>query len=326
MHQPRDVVDRLADEERLDGAQRRDGALGGERRRRLADAGDAGVGLHLDEHDRAAVVHAAGPVIRLLEGEEERRETEPVMRTGRPERCPVDSRSPSSHSSVSRTCASRTCARVNPVAYSADCARRTRASSGSRPTTSLSRIGHAGDRGALADRADDVGHRGHPVVGQVHRDLHGAVLEQQAHRLDALHAAVALADLDGDALRQIEVVRVEIHVEGDEREARADGDGPGRRVHARLALVRRLRGIAADDVAHLLEALAADHGEVAVLGHPGRVLVEERGDLEVGGDAARQHRARPRRRPASPRSAAARTARRRRRRSAGGRPRAGSGR
>ena len=72
--EPRDVVDGLADEQRLDRAQRRDGALGGERRRRLADPGDARVGLDLDEHDRRPVVDAAGPVVRLLEGEEQRRE------------------------------------------------------------------------------------------------------------------------------------------------------------------------------------------------------------------------------------------------------------
>ena len=81
------------------------------------------------------------------------------------------------------------------------------------------------------------------------------VIEQEAHGLDAGHAAVALADLDGDPLGQVEVIRLEVDVEGDEREARADGDGPGRRVHARLALVRGLQRLAADDLAHLLEPL-----------------------------------------------------------------------
>ena len=76
VHQPRHVVDGLSDEERLDAAERRDGPLGGERRDRLADAGDAGVGLDLDEHHRRAVVHASGPVVRLLERQEERRQTD----------------------------------------------------------------------------------------------------------------------------------------------------------------------------------------------------------------------------------------------------------
>ncbi len=57
--------------------------------------------------------------------------------------------------------------------------------------------------------------------------------------------------------RQLQVVALEVDVVGDEREARADGDGAGGGVHARRALVGPARGVRGDRVAQLLEALAA---------------------------------------------------------------------
>ena len=122
VRQPRHIVDRLAHEQRLDAAERRDGALGGERRHRFADAGDAGVGLDLDEDDRRAVVDATGPVIRLLEGQEERGEPDAGDEDpAAAERCAFGSPLATSatrgiHSSVSRTWASSTWSRVKPFA------------------------------------------------------------------------------------------------------------------------------------------------------------------------------------------------------------------
>ena len=276
MHQPRHVVDRLAHEERLDAAQRRDGALGGERRDRLADAGDAGVRLDLDEDHRRAVIDAAGPVVRLLERQEERRQAEP----GDEDAATVRARR--IHSSVSSTRASRTWSRLKPVAYSADLRQPHERVLRQQPHDLALADGDAGGRGAVADGGDHVGHRRHAVVGEVHRDLHGAVLEQQADGLDALHAAVALADLDGDALapgRGRPTPRLTLKAMSGKRAPMATAPA--------VACTRAspssgvLRGLAADDLAHLLEALAADDGEVLVLGDAGRVLVEERGDLRA---------------------------------------------
>ena len=68
-----DVEDGLADEQRRDALQRGDGALRREGGHRLADADEAVVGLDLDEDHGRGVVHAAGPVVWLLEGQGQRR-------------------------------------------------------------------------------------------------------------------------------------------------------------------------------------------------------------------------------------------------------------
>ena len=103
---------------------------------------------------------------------------------------------------------------------SSDSARSTPSSAASSPTVSQTR-----QSGVV------------PEVEQVHRDL-GAdrmpalrLLDPEAVRLDARQAAAGLADAPRDPLRELDVVRVEVDVLGDEERPRADRDRAGPRVH-----------------------------------------------------------------------------------------------
>src|SRR5512135_336835 len=73
------------------------------------------------------------------------------------------------------------------------------------------------------DLVPDLRERGPVEVEDVHRDLHPrGARELEAERLDPGEPARRLADLLRDALREPEVRRVELDVEGDEERPRAD--------------------------------------------------------------------------------------------------------
>src|SRR5204863_9567531 len=108
--------------------------------------------------------------------------------------------------------------------------------------------------GSGAYRVESLKGRGLTVVREVHRDLDPSALGQvEAQGLDRLHPAVPLPDLLCDALGEGQVSRVEVDVERDEEEARADGRGARGRVDRQGPEVRSPCGVLDDRLAQALE-------------------------------------------------------------------------
>ena len=85
-------------------------------------------------------------------------------------------------------------------------------------------------RGAEIGRRRANGFEGHGdgglfEVGQVHRDL-GLSANTEAERPYRRKAAAALPDPSGHRSRYLDVVCIQVRVEGDEERTGADGDGP----------------------------------------------------------------------------------------------------
>ena len=97
-----------------------------------------------------------------------------------------------------------------------------------------------------------------PVVGNVHRNLDNSlVFELYSACLDGLEAASRLADGARDSVRHVDIIRSEIDVVGDQREARTDGGDDGGGMDSTLAKV----GLPIGDqqlVCHTIELQAPD--------------------------------------------------------------------
>ena len=158
------------------------------------------------------------------------------------------------------------------------------------------RLGH---RRALADTLDELAQRHRAVVVHVGRDLRPpAVLEIEPERPDSRQAAARLAQLGGDRLRELDVIRRQVDVERDQRRARRGEHRARRRMGAPRSEVRdeltRLdapfqpRRAAAPDVGAL--ALLRPRRELAVQEHRHpELLAHEPGGrqrLRAGGAAA----------------------------------------
>ena len=116
------------------------------------------------------------------------------------------------------------------------------------PTSSPPDNGRAVLGGQPLDLADDPVKRRRGDVDQVHRDLRAAgAREPEPERLHARKAAVARPDRRGDRAGHLDVARVELEVERDERRAHAEEDGARgrmelRRAEERLDLARTRAG------------------------------------------------------------------------------------
>ena len=87
------------------------------------------------------------------------------------------------------------------------------------------------------------------------------LLDPEAVGLDLGQPAAGLADAAGDPLRELDVLRGEVDVVGDEERPGADGDGAGRRVHPRGPEVR-LAAVLVDLGLEALVLAAPDVGEL----------------------------------------------------------------
>jgi hypothetical protein len=76
-------------------------------------------------------------------------------------------------------------------------------------------------------KLDDPRQRRLPEIGQVHRDLRFA-FDDQPHRLDVAQSPAGMADCFGDGFGDFDILRVQIHVESDEKRTRADHGCAGR--------------------------------------------------------------------------------------------------
>ena len=102
------------------------------------------------------------------------------------------------------------------------------------------------------------------------------LLEHAGRALEA-----RLADRARDRLRERGIGRLQVHVVGDQEEARADRGGARRRVDPVRALVGDALGVLADPLAQPLELALPDVGEALARRPRGGVGVEEDGDLEL---------------------------------------------
>ena len=90
----------------------------------------------------------------------------------------------------------------------------------------------------------------------------------------------------GDVLRDLDIGRrPEVHVVGDEKGARSNGDGTCRRVNTAWAKVGDASRILADLLPQSLELAAAYVGEVLAIGTRRRALVQEDRNLQLPPDA-----------------------------------------
>ena len=138
------------------------------------------------------------------------------------------------------------------------------------------------------DLAHDRGDAGALPVDEVRADLrhrrHARVLQEHAHRLHGGHPAGALADRGGDLDRDGQVVGAQVHVERDQRLARAHRDRPAPRMDASRAEVRGALRHRADLVADRLVLAATHVGETPPVGPQRGRSVEIDGQVEARGD------------------------------------------
>src|SRR5439155_883014 len=114
--------------------------------------------------------------------------------------------------------------------------------------------------GPRLDLAPDPRERRLREVKEVHGDLRPRrVREHETLRLDRGEAAGRLTDLFRDPLREPEIGRSELDVEGDEEGTRADDDRAGRWMHAAWTEIRRVRRV--DERAQPLVLRLTDVGE-----------------------------------------------------------------
>jgi hypothetical protein len=125
------------------------------------------------------------------------------------------------------------------------------------------------------------------VIHQVHRDLDDpSILQLESEGFHISQAAVAAANGARDPTRDLDIVRIEVHVVGDQRRARPDDGRSSRRMKARLSEVRRAIRIARDRLAQALELPFADVRQIHAIRARGRALIEIDGDLQLLGDSA----------------------------------------
>src|SRR5690349_1907966 len=92
-------------------------------------------------------------------------------------------------------------------------------------------------RGELTDRVPNEPERRDGEVEQVHRDLRAqrmaalGLADLETIRLQLWQPAARFSDAASDALREIDIVRVEVDVVGDQERASADRNRAGRRMH-----------------------------------------------------------------------------------------------
>ena len=113
-------------------------------------------------------------------------------------------------------------------------------------------------------------------------------LEGQSDGLHVRQAAVPLADLAGDATRQLHVVAVQVDVVGDER--RGGRPRPRHRPSDAASAgteVGRPLGVCDYGLAQPLELAATYLGQVAPLRPPSRLLIQIGGDAELRGRTPR---------------------------------------
>ena len=140
-------------------------------------------------------------------------------------------------------------------------------------------------RGELPDRVPDQPHRRHAEVEQVHRDLGASELgDPEARGLHLREATTGLADTPSDALRELEVVRVEVDVVGDEERPGRHRKRPERRMGAGRAEIG-LAPAGPDLIAESLVLPAAYVGQAHPVRAASGVGIEEDGDVVALRDA-----------------------------------------
>ena len=144
-------------------------------------------------------------------------------------------------------------------------------------------------RRELTNRIPHKPKRRESEVEEVHRDLRAQgmaalrLADLESVRLQSRQPATRLADASGDALRQIDVVRVQVDVVGDQERARADGDRAGRRMHPSRPEVR-LAAVLLDLDLQPLVLAAADIGEPLAVRPQRSTGVQVDGQVEAARD------------------------------------------
>jgi SAM-dependent methyltransferase len=136
-------------------------------------------------------------------------------------------------------------------------------------------------RGLRFDARDDVVQRRGLVILDIHAHLSVAgTREGKAEGADAGEAAVSLPNGRGDLARDLDIVRPQVDVEGDQRATRADDHTPGPLVQAcRPAVGCELAAV--DSALQLVGAAAPEEGGAA---SRGRIAVEENRQPELLAD------------------------------------------
>ena len=123
-------------------------------------------------------------------------------------------------------------------------------------------------------------------VGEVHRDLRAAIHEQ-AQPFDIAQPARRMPNGLGDFLGDVHIARGEIHVEGDQRIARAD-DGCSRRAKSGGTEIGLALGVGFDLGFEPLVLTFADVFEIGAFGTSCRRFIQIDGDAEFVPDALTQ--------------------------------------